>query len=62
MTSLPAQKQGVQFFEGELHPGWAAVVALVAAWGALHVAQKRVHFGQGELAAGAHGAVAGHGA
>ena len=62
MASLPAQKQGVQFFEAELHPGGAAVVALVAARGVLHVAKERIHFGQSELAAGAHGAVAGHGA
>jgi len=33
----------------------------VAARGVCHVAQEGVHFGQGELAAGADGAVAGHG-
>ena len=37
------------------------MVALVAAGGVFHVAQKGVHFGQGELAAGAHRAVAGEG-
>ena len=37
------------------------MVALVAARGVFHVAQEGVHFGQGELAAGADGAVAGHG-
>ncbi len=37
------------------------MVALVGPLRGFHVAQQRVHFGEGELAVGAHGAVAGHG-
>src|SRR6185436_6997365 len=46
---------------GELHPGWAAVVALAAMGGDLHLAQQGVHLGDREQTAGADGAVAGHG-
>ena len=37
------------------------MVALVAARCVFHIAQECVHFGQSQLAAGADGAVAGHG-
>ena len=37
------------------------MIALVGALGFFHLAQQGVHFGQAELAAGAHRAVAGHG-
>ena len=42
---LSAHKQAVQVGEAEFYPGGAAVVALVAAGGVFHVAQKGVHFG-----------------
>ena len=38
-SSLPSHKQLIQLVHGELDPGRAAVVALAAALGALHVAQ-----------------------
>ena len=37
------------------------MVALVAARRVFHIAQERIHFRQGKLAAGTDGAVAGHG-
>ena len=37
------------------------MVALVGAVGGFHLAQQRIHFGDGQRAVGAHGAVAGHG-
>ena len=46
---------------GELHPGRAAVVALAAVRGDLHLAEQRVHLGDREQPAGADRAVAGHG-
>lgn len=58
---LSAQEQCVQFFQSQFDPSRPAVVALVAARRIFHIAQKGVHFGQGEPAAGADRAVAGHG-
>src|SRR5206468_634291 len=55
---LPAE----QFFDlavAELHPGRAAMVALARARRDLHLAQKRVHFGDREYSPGADRAVAG---
>ena len=46
----------------QLDVGRAAVVALAGAGGGLHLAQQRVHLARLEPAAGAHAAVAGHGA
>ena len=57
--STPAPEEGIQFLEGELPPGGAAVVALVGALAGFHLAQEGVHFGQGEAFASAHGGVAG---
>jgi hypothetical protein len=42
--STSAQEQGVQLPDTELAPGGAAMVALVRAFGGLHLAQQGVHF------------------
>ena len=59
--SAPAHEQGIKLFNAHLPPGRPAVVALVRAFGGFHLAQKGVHFFNGEFAVGAHCAVAGHG-
>jgi len=44
----------------ELHPGRPAMVALAGMGSDFHFAKQRVHFGDREDAAGAHGTVARH--
>ena len=58
---LPAQKQPVKLIYRQLRPRRPPVVALAGAFGFFHLAQQGVHFRHGEDAAGADGAVAGHG-
>src|SRR5690625_6900010 len=41
---LATQKKAVQSLHVKLYPGGPAVIALVGAFGALHVAQQGVHF------------------
>src|SRR3989442_1131757 len=55
----PTQEHLVQIGQRELHPGGAAVVALIGAVGGFHVAQQSVHLGHGERTVGAHCAMAG---
>ena len=42
-ASAPAHEQPIEIPERQPHPGRAAVIALVGAIGALHLAQQRVH-------------------
>src|SRR5471032_760514 len=56
--SLAAQEQFVERADFHLHPGRAAVVALVGAFGAFHLAQQGVHFLRRQDAVGAHRRVA----
>lgn len=41
----PPHKQRIQLFERDLLPGGAAMVALIGAFGAFHIAQQGVHLG-----------------
>ena len=61
MLLTTAQEQRVQLFEGDLAPGGAAVVALVAALSRFHVAQQTVHFFDCQLAVGTYCTMASHG-
>ena len=58
--SLPP-KQPLHIPQCQLHPSWPAMVALAAMRGDFHFAEQGVHFGDRQHAAGADGAVAGHG-
>ncbi len=59
--SATAQEQLVQLVHAQLRPGRAAMVALPAALGVLHVAQQGIHLRQRQSPIGTHSAVAGHG-
>src|SRR5262252_8093029 len=50
----PAHEQPVEVRERQLIPRRSSVVAVAGALGHLHLAQKRVHLGNGEAAIGAH--------
>src|SRR5688572_6930547 len=59
---LPSpQKELIELMHAELHPCRPAMIALAAALRLLHFPQQGVHFLQGQLPAGAHRGVAGHG-
>src|SRR5690625_4722072 len=58
---LATQKKAVQSLHVKLYPGGPAVIALVGAFGALHVAQQGVHFINIEAPVGPDRAVAGDG-
>src|ERR1043166_1736306 len=57
--SLSAHEHLVQIAHAELKPGGSPVIALPRAFGCLHFAQQRVHFGVGEHTMRADRAMAG---
>src|SRR5690606_35867737 len=61
MLLLASQKHAIELGQRPLQPGGPAMIALVGAFGAFHLAQKRVALVEGEAPVGAYRAVAGHG-
>src|SRR5712671_4041683 len=60
--ALSPPEQPLDVGEVERDVGRAAVIALAAVGGRLHLAQQRVHLGRREVAPGAHAGMAGEGA
>src|SRR6266478_8359767 len=56
---LAPAEEALDVGEVECHIGRAAVIALAAVGGGLHLAQQRVHLGGREAPPGAHAGVAG---
>ena len=54
MTLMAALEPAIKFTHRQLHPGWAAVIALSAALCGLHVAKQGVHLPDRQAPIGTH--------